>query len=492
MTALATNMDLSEPEEKSLQEQERFALLQRQLELKRRKLELIKQDGMSFYKPHRKQAAFHEAGVHFKRRMLRAGNRFGKTEMGAAEDAAWLRGERTWYPEGHPARRGGIPQRPVKGLVCGADWDKVDELWTGDGGKLWRFLPKSLVKKTLKNQAGAIDTVLLHNGSILRFDTVKSFMSNPMGSESSNWDFIHVDEPCPQKMYTAHARGLVDTGGSAWFTLTPIREAWINDMFFPEVPDETKWVETGSIYDNPYLTPEAILEFEKLLTEDEKECRLRGLPFHLAGLIYKEFNKVRHVRNVPLTGWRDFLTPPSDWPIAFTIDPHPQTPHCVTFVAISPFNQRVYFRDIFEHCSIKELADQIHEVIDGKFLISARMDPLGFIEDPITQKTFASVLADEGIFVEKATKDPLTGILKAQSMLKADPTEIIFYPTARRTLWEIARYSWKEGENKPIDKDDHAMENFYRLELQELKYVSNKPEKAVDEIPIGAENLHVI
>jgi hypothetical protein len=120
------------------------------------------------------------------------------------------------------------------------------------------------------------------------------------------------------------------------------------------------------------------------------------------------------------------------------------------------------------------------------------MDPLGFINDPITETSFATVLANEGIFVEKATKDPLNGILKAQSMLKTDPTEIIFYPTASRTLWEIARYSWKEGENKPIDKDDHAMENFYRLELQELKYVSNKPVKAVEEIPIGAENLHEI
>ncbi len=479
MTTLAANIDL----------EEELVLKKRRLQLQRHKLELVKSDGLQFYKPHPKQDRFHRAGVTHSRRGMRCGNRFGKTEMGAAEDVSWLRGERPWYPEGDPARRGGIPQRPVKGLVCCADWDKTDELWTGVGGKLWRFLPMALVKQKLKNNQGTIDTVILKNGSILRFDTVRSYMSNPMGSESSDWDFIHVDEPIPEGMHTAHARGLVDRSGHEWFTLTPLREAWINDMMFPETPDPAWWVETGSIYDNPYLTADAIKAYEALLTEEEKDCRLLGIPLHLAGLIYKQYNKAKHWRGEPIEGWKDFLTPPSHWPVAFSIDPHPQTPHCVTFVAISPFNQRVYFHDIFEHCSIENLAERIKNVIKNKFVISGRMDPLGFINDPITETNMAIELERHGVFVQKATKDLTGGILKVQGELKKDPAQLVFYPSAGRTLWEIGRYAWSEKDNKPIDKDDHAMENLYRLELQELRYVESTRSRPVVEQPItGMQN----
>ena len=39
---------------------------------------------------------------------------------------------------------------------------------------------------------------------------------------------------------------------------------------------------------------------------------------------------------------------------------------------------------------------------------------------------------------------------------------IYFAPTLRRTLWEISRYCY-DKENKPVDRDDHMMENMYRM-----------------------------
>jgi hypothetical protein len=40
---------------------------------------------------------------------------------------------------------------------------------------------------------------------------------------------------------------------------------------------------------------------------------------------------------------------------------------------------------------------------------------------------------------------------------------IKFCPTVHRTLWEIQRYCYDTKTNLPIDKDDHMMENLYRL-----------------------------
>src|ERR1017187_1999234 len=108
------------------------------------KVDAVKRDGLPFYRPHPKQDKFHRSLS--KRRGVFTGNRFGKSHMGMAEDCAWLRGERVWYPTTDPARRSGIPQHPVKGLIIANDWDKVQEIFTGQDGKLWRMLPSGLVK----------------------------------------------------------------------------------------------------------------------------------------------------------------------------------------------------------------------------------------------------------------------------------------------------------------------------------------------------------
>lgn len=456
---------------------EEIMLKRRMVELKRQRVRLIKNFGLAFYKPHEKQDAFHRAGVHYKRRMYRAGNRSGKSHMGCAEDCAWLMGERPWYAEGDPARRGGIPQHPVKGLVITQDWDKVDEIWTserGDStGKIWKLLPSGFVKSKRRNHSGAIDLIECHNGSILRFDTVKSYMSNPMGSESSDWDFIHVDEPCPEKMFKANARGLVDRGGAAWFTLTPLTEFWINDYFFPEdtrgEAREGVWAVSGSIYDNPFLTPEAIAEYAATLTEDEKQCRLMGIPLHLSGLIYKEFSWDKHVLKEPPRGWDGWM-PPLHYSIYYYIDPHPRTPHAVLFCAVDPHGHHFYFYDIFEHCSIEHLSQHINEMVAGRNVVDARVDPLAFINDPVTETNMAEEFWRHGVMVEKATKALSQGILRVQANLQREGL-IYFTPACRRTLWEIQRYCWDEDKNKPIDEDDHMMENLYRCELSDPTFV---------------------
>lgn len=473
---------------------ELFALQARRAQLLRKKIELIRYNGLAYYKPSAKQDAFHRAGT-FKKRMVRAGNRFGKSTMGCAEDCAWARGERPWYGESDPARYAGIPRHPTKGLIITTDWDKVDEIWTserGDNpGKIWHFLPKDAVVSKRRNHSGAIDAIevrsaLYEGTSLIRFDTVKSWKANPMGSESSDWDWVHVDEPCPEKMFKAVARGLIDRNGSAWFTLTPLNEFWINDLFFPQEtggqPRLGVWFISATIYENPYLTAAAIAEFESLLTEEEKECRLRGIPLHLAGLIYKNFNWDKHVlKEVPI-GWDNWLTPPKNWPLYVHIDPHPQTPHAVLFCAVSPFGQRFYYRDIFRKCGVAALTRDILDATSKNRLVSAHADPLAFIEHPLPNAktgaeytSMAMEFADNGLYVAKATKALEQGILRVNEELKKDTLygpALVFSPHAARTLWEIQRYAWDDKENRPRDVDDHMMENLYRQELSDPKWVN--------------------
>jgi len=458
---------------------EHVLLLRRKLEATRKLIAAAERNGLAFYKPHPKQDDFHQAGVKHSRRMYRAGNRSGKSTVGCAEDCAWLLGERPWYPESHSARRGGIPQHRVKGLVITTDWDKVDEVFTstrgGGEGKLWKFLPKGFVTSTRKNHNGVTSIIECANGSILRFDTVKSFMNDQQSAESSDWDFIHVDEPIPQQMWKAASRGLIDRNGAAWFTLTPLREAWINDLFFPRdltgaelVRPEHVWSVQGSIFDNPYLTKEAIAVYEAELSEDEKQCRLYGIPLHLSGLIYKQFDYRRHVLTEPPKGWKDLRTPPEDWPVYIYIDFHPQTPHHVLGLAVSPQGHWYYFIDEFQHLGAEALAQLVKNRTKGMRVIRTCIDPSAFIEHPVLEgTTFGDELISNGLFVEKAHKDLAGGIVLTQEALERGKVnrseqQIFVMCQCRRFLWEIQRYCWDEKENKPVDKDDHAMENFYR------------------------------
>lgn len=464
----------------------------------RKKKELKRKHGLLFYRPHQKQDMFHRAGAH-RFRYARVGNRFGKSEMGIAEDIAWCLGERIWYPEGSPERHIGIPQRPVKGVLLCVDWDKCEEIFTSrtggaDGvqGKLFRMLPQHLIHHVHTNHSGKVARVEIKGRfgiSSLYFDTVASFRLNAMGHESSDWDFVHVDEPIPEDMWKAYARGLVDRMGSAWFVCTPLNEPWINDFFLPSARhrwseseayvDGQRWTMHGSMRDNPYLPKEAIDEFVSSLTSEEADCRINGIPTSASGIVYKFFSPEKHVLAEVPRGWTSYKDFPDNYTIRYALDMHPRTAHAGLFAATSPLEQVFFWHEIFDKPktsqSIKEFADAINAALRGRYAHLAICDPIAYIENPIDGRTMADELNTHGVYPEPAPKDLTRGIVEANALLKEND-RAYFAPSLRETLWEFDRYRWDpKRPDKPIDKDDHMMECFYRLVISDLSYVPPAP-----------------
>lgn len=471
-----------------------------EVKLLQRMEQLKTSNGLLFYEPHAKQDLFHRAGA-CRGRYVRTGNRFGKSQMGVAEDCAWAIGERPWYKKGDSAREIGIPKHAVKLLIVCADWDKSTEIFTaqeqGDRcGKIFKLLPKgSIIGRPHRNHSGHIDRITVKSKwggeSLIAFDTVKSFKMNPMGSESSDWDAIHVDEPIPEDMWKAISRGLVDRDGKYWFTCTPLREMWINDLFIPsELTRSTfnqphmfdsKWIVTGSMRDNPHLTEPAIRAFEKGLTDAEKDCRMNGIPTALSGVVYKNFKHEKHIYgNVPgkecPVGWDSPTEPPRDFTCRVSIDPHPKTPHAVLFAATSPHGQTFIYRELFKQVLVKDLCDFILQVLDGRKPQEIICDPFAWIPNPITGYTMADEFYASGLPIQKATKELAYGILKTNEALAKDDY-LYFHDHLRRTKWEFDHYTWAENKEKPVDKDDHMMECLYRLVLTGLRYhdLSERP-----------------
>lgn len=454
--------------------------------------------GIYAYRPHAKQALFHAAAKH-KRRYLRTGNRFGKSTCGAAEDVAFALGARLWLPEGDPLRQVGIPRKSTKGLILVADWDKASEVFTNreEGqaqGKLFAMIPKDRIGHVHKNQAGEISMIEVKNifggTSTIYLDTVKSFMSNPMGQESSQWDWIHVDEPIPEKMWKANARGLIDTGGSAWFTCTPIAEQWINEYFLPVKLMKSsfeqgfswdahpeRWLMTGSSYDNSTLERANIDQFAGELTEQERMSRIFGLPKSSQGLVYPEFDQDTHVYTDLPKGWKDFDEPPENYTIRVFIDTHPRTPHAVQFWATAPTGEAFCYDEVFSTCGglISGLCEVIIEKLKGRIPHEMLVEPAAFIPNPTDGRCFADVFTEYGLDVEPAPKELAAGIKLAKQAL-GQPNFLRFNSCCTETLREFYTYVWDKDKEKPVDKDDHMMECFYRACVIGLEW--RDPQKA--------------
>ena len=488
---------------------EEVILKKQLLELRKKKLALLQKAGIYYYQPHAKQDAFHSA-ANYRFRLFRAGNRTGKSECGVSEDLAFALGERPWYEKGDPRRTVGIPTHPTKGLVVAASSAKVDEIFTGDGskgnvGKIWKKLPKDLVVgKPKRDSSGVINSIRIkgiYGESVIMFQTREAYKNNAQAFESSDFDWVHIDEPVEESLWKAVLRGLTDRGGKAWFTCTLLEQPWINDLFFPDMAAQKKefyaqakgtrkfsWVCTGSIYDNPHLSKDDIQDFLDALTEEERECRINGIPLHLSGLVHKKFDFATHVLSEPPAGWKSFDDPPLNYTIHLAIDPHPRTPTAVLFCAVAPSGRRYYYDEIFQALDNQSLAAEINQKLLGRFVWTKLSDPAAWIMDERYKTTQVDDWAKYGLVgVEKGSKDLSRCIRVCNHNLEHDDG-VFFSPNLKTFLWEIGRYAWADKNgvpvNKPVDKDDHLIECWHRLELEGPTYADQTKATPVEEMAI--------
>lgn len=499
----------------------------------RRERALRQNYGINFYRPHLKQYKFHISPA--TGRYMRFGNRGGKSDCGIIEDLCMcmgqrpfmkkvfpvLQGDRTvaFYHEGHethPYVTAGIPQKPVKGLVIVVDWDVAQRVFftrTGSDdaiGKFWRYIPREAVGKTRVDGKGRFVEIEIKRerqygggSSTLTIETVQSYKNNKLSLESADWDFIHVDEPCPQAMFEAVSRGLMDRAGRYWFNCTPLDEMWINDEFTPpkcrvgfDAPDgtafgkptssghqTTRFVITGSIYDNPHRNDAGVAEFESTLTRDQKACRLYGIPTAMAGLVYKSFEYDSHVLEQVPFGWNSFKEPPADYTIRWWFDYHTRLPQAVLFFATDPKGRVFVYDELFEDNHIDPVCKKILARTQGRNVIDQEIDPFALIPHPVTGESVQDELAKYGLFPVPSTKDLTTGIIKTdQRLAERDPQgqpTIYFAPHLTQTLYEFQHYVYDSEKNEPKDKDNHMMENLYRAILNGCPYVDPSPTKFV-------------
>lgn len=361
--------------------------------------------------------------------------------------------------------------------------------------------------------------------SIWKTDTgfefdIMTYEQDVMEFEGITLGWAWFDEPPPEAIFKAMVSRM-RRGGIIFIGATPLAgSAYLYDTFAKgEYEVEIKSQETGAImkYKRKIAYIEADIEsacrehgvrghlrhsdIENIVaeySEDEKQARIYGKFQHLVGLIYKRFTRRVHV--IPA-----FNVDIRNMTVYEFLDPHPRNPDAVMWVGVDKNGTKYVIDELFIKVgSVEELAAKIKAKASQYRVVKRMCDPSAFIvnQHDTDGKSLAQRLSDQGLTYIEATKaraqadrrieDALNYVEINGFMMKAP--EVYIFDTCHRTIFEIEHYRWQEytakgadlhsPKEKPVDKDDHMIENLGRALYNEPAFIPwSKP------VAIAAPNL---
>lgn len=385
-------------------------------------------------------------------RILRGGNRSGKSVAGAVE-SIWRSTGRHPFQQTHDV--------PTRGRIVTVDRDAGIEQIIKPLLQQWTP-PSELVNGSWEDSySNARKTFTFRNGSTIELKThqqeVESFAGVPL-----HW--VWFDEECPKAIFNECRLRLIDYNGVWYMTMTPVEgQDWIFDRFIVTANKNVDMFEVD-ISDNPHLNKQALALLDEDLDEDEKKVRRQGIFVPKGGLVLKEFDHNRHV----IEGGGSV---PNSWSIYVSIDHGYNAPTAILWHAVSPSGNVVTFKEIYKNKTvIKDFALMIK-----KINMEIGREPVIYMGDPsMSQKnaiTGTSALQEyrrHGIALMQAKKDVEGGINKMNEYLKYDKWHIT--QACPNTIKEARGYAFKiynspkisdrnNVREEPNKKNDHAMDS---------------------------------
>jgi len=366
-------------------------------------------------------------------------------------------------------------QFPYDGFKCEKRGKNYEFHWTTDSG--WEF-------------------------DIMSYDqAAKEFEGPTLG-------LIWFDEPPPQSIYKACISRL-RKGGLTFITATPLTgSAWMYDEIianpdreegyrsYLEADVESACIEHGI---RGFLKHDDIERMVSQYDDEDKQARIKGKFQHLTGIIFKTFSRNIHVIS-------PFQATHGEYAVYEFLDPHPRNPDAVGWYAVDRQGTKFVIDELWLKCTggDKELAERIKSKASNYRIEGRFADPAAFIEDQHTESSLAMRLAGHGLHYQEATKAreqanrSITEALhyevirdpdgKAEQFRKMP--ELYFFDTCPRHLWEMEHYRWQEWvgrtaedknpKEKPVDKDDHMIEDLGRFLFMNPSFVENVQDQSLE------------
>jgi phage terminase large subunit-like protein len=369
-----------------------------------------------------------------------------------------------WFPEGkYKATKGG---------------KHYDSVWEVNGGKKGRW----------------------------DFD-VMTYEQDPKEFEGVTLGWAWFDEPPPDAILKATIARM-RRGGVIFISATPISgSAHLYDMFASGELEVEVVLREGeepvkvkrSVYHvtadvesackthgvRGHLAHEDILRMIAEYPEDEMQARAYGKFAHLVGLIFKRFDRKIHVI-------KPFNITERDFTVYEYLDPHPRNPDAVLWLAVDRKGTKYVVDELwYKPDDTPDLAVRIKNKASMYRVEGRWADPWIFNKDQHKgdDKNLDEKLSENDLVYlpapkqrtasDKRIKDALNYTEANGFMIR--PPELFIFDSCKRTIFEIEHYRWDEwtGKNadkhnskeKPVDKDDHMIENLGRALIQEHMFV---------------------
>lgn len=325
---------------------------------------------------------------------------------------------------------------------------------------------------------------------------VMTYDQDPKDFESANLGLVWMDEPPPINIYKASIARL-RRGGRLFITATPLEGSeWMYDEIFTSASNsegrraivEAQMEDACKIHGvRGHLEHENIQLLISQYSEDEQQARVHGKFAHLTGIIFKQFSPPIHVI-------APFQINKKDYTVYQYLDPHPRTPDAALWVAVDRKGTKYVIDELFLKCmgGDSELATRVQEKDDHYRVEARKIDPSACITDQHRGKSLQQVLADYGTWYEPANKKREAAdrcIGNALNYTKVGDNIIIapqvyIFSTCVRTIFELQHYRWdnwrgktaqsKTVKQKPVDKDDHMIENLGRILYDEPLFITQR------------------
>ncbi len=263
------------------------------------------------------------------------------------------------------------------------------------------------------------------------------------------FDFLVFDEVQDYKNFwvgwqEAMRPTLTPRKGMAMFTGTPKGFNHFYDLYNKEYEDQDYKSFKFTTYDNPFIDPQEIESERKSKTEDEFAQEYLAEFRKSSGLVFKEFDRTKHVYNYDLTGFSEYVAGIDFGYTNPTAIPHVLVKDGVFYVCHELY--RTHMTD-----------DEV-----GDYVASERFNKV--YPDPEAPATI-EVMRRKGINIRdvKKGKDSIAaGIQKMRELFKQN--KLFIHKDCINLISELEMYSYPDGNQmrneseNPQDKYNHAID----------------------------------
>lgn len=356
-------------------------------------------------------------------RVVNCGRRFGKTTLAVLEmiaKAVYGNDRQICYiaPTYQQARD--IAWQELKKL-CNPAINKVNE---------------SRLEITLNTTKGGTSTILLRG-----WESIETL-------RGQKFDFIVVDEIASMRNWFTNWQEVIrptltDVRGEALFISTPKGFNHFYDIYNLQNTDTDYKSFHFTTYDNPYIPVDEIEKAKQELTEDRFAQEYMADFRKTEGLVYKEFNRGRHIfSELPQ---RQIIETFAGIDFGYT------NPTCI--LTIKKDSDGSYWVVDEWYKSGKTNA----EIIEYAKTIGA----YSFYPDPAEPDRIEE-MSRAGLYVKEVNKDVDKGIDSVRNLFKNN--KLFIHKDCKHLIWELETYAYKlkktdnNTPEEPIKENDHALD----------------------------------